>query len=192
MIARTLALIAMLSVPLAAPAWAQQDAGQTPMAPRSADDQRDPARYELRDSEDGVVRLDRQTGAMSFCTSAGGKLVCRLGADEREAYQQALAALEERLKSAEDRLELLESRATTEMAPNRKKQDRLPRPSEELQGDNSGSGDGETKTDKDEPPTTEEREFDRALEFSQRAMRRFFEVIQDLRREMESEEEPAR
>jgi len=51
-------------------------------------------RYTLERAGDGFVRLDKVTGEMSFCrieTIAG--LVCRLGADERAAYDNKISTL---------------------------------------------------------------------------------------------------
>lgn len=194
-----LALALALSVCLGSgAALAQQENTEQPdggavQAPGGAGngDAQETERFELREAEEGLIRLDKRTGAMSFCNSTNGRLVCRLGADEREAYQQALSAMEERLKAAEDRIDALEAQSGSGSAPMGKKQDRLPRPQEELQADRAEPEEGQDAPGNDDEMAVEEREFDRALEFSQRAMRRFFEVIQDLRREMELEDEPA-
>lgn len=61
-------------------------------------------RYTLEKSESGFVRLDRQTGAMTLCTEAEGILTCRMGADERAAYDTDLARLEKRVTALEQQL----------------------------------------------------------------------------------------
>ncbi len=58
-------------------------------------------RYSLEKSESGFVRLDRQTGAVTLCTEAEGTLTCRMGADERAAYDADLARLEKRVEALE-------------------------------------------------------------------------------------------
>jgi hypothetical protein len=58
-------------------------------------------RYTLEKSESGFVRLDRQTGAVTLCTEAEGTLTCRMGADERAAYDADLAQLEKRVEVLE-------------------------------------------------------------------------------------------
>lgn len=58
-------------------------------------------RYTLEKSERGFVRLDRQTGAVTLCTEAEGTLTCRMGADERAAYDADLARLEKRVEALE-------------------------------------------------------------------------------------------
>jgi hypothetical protein len=61
-------------------------------------------RYTLEKSESGVVRLDRQTGAVTLCTETEGTLTCRMGADERAAYDDDLARLEKRVAALEQQL----------------------------------------------------------------------------------------
>lgn len=196
------AAMLVTSLLLGAPALAQQ---QAPAQPQTGERQsaeivggEEDARFEIRQSEGGLIRLDKRTGAMSFCTSRDGRLVCRLGADEREAYQQTLASIEDRLKAAEDRIDLLEDRLGEATSEAMKQQDRLPSPDmptpvpgEDQPADGEDSAQDEPSSPGEEgadEPTPGSREFDRALEFSQRAMRRFFEVIQDMRREMEQEQ----
>lgn len=56
------------------------------------------ARYALERTADGFVRLDRQTGAMSYCRIEGAAgLVCRLAADERVAYENKISALTDQI-----------------------------------------------------------------------------------------------
>lgn len=61
-------------------------------------------RFQLERTEGGLVRLDRQTGAMSLCQEDGGTLSCRMAADERAAYEQELDLLEKRVTALEQSL----------------------------------------------------------------------------------------
>ena len=62
-------------------------------------------RFTLERKGDAFVRLDRTSGAMSLCTvEPVNGLVCRLGADERAAYEAKVAILGDELKRAEDAL----------------------------------------------------------------------------------------
>lgn len=54
-------------------------------------------RFQIEKTEGGLVRLDRQTGAMSLCRVSEAELVCRMGADERAAYDDELDRLEKRV-----------------------------------------------------------------------------------------------
>jgi hypothetical protein len=59
--------------------------------------------FTLQPVEGGFLRLDKRTGAVSFCTAKEGVSVCRLGADERAALEseiERLRAENARLKSA--------------------------------------------------------------------------------------------
>ncbi len=61
-------------------------------------------RFQLERTEDGLVRLDRQSGAISLCREENGTLSCRMAADERAAYEQELDLLEKRVTALEERL----------------------------------------------------------------------------------------
>ncbi|QLF71311.1 hypothetical protein FE840_006900 [Peteryoungia desertarenae] len=61
-------------------------------------------RFTLERTESGVIRLDRQTGAMALCTESGGNLACRMAADERAAYDEELSRLEKRVEALEKQL----------------------------------------------------------------------------------------
>ncbi|EKF44558.1 hypothetical protein NA8A_02410 [Nitratireductor indicus C115] len=90
---RNLTLAATLAaVALAGPALAQ-----------------DAERFRLERTDDGYVRMDTKTGAMSICRERQGQLVCTLAADERTAYEDDVAVLRERLKALEDRVATLET-----------------------------------------------------------------------------------
>lgn len=79
--------------PMAAPA----SAGETPSV--AAQD-----RFTFQPGDDGgYLRLDKSTGAVSYCSTKGEFAVCRLGADERTALEAEIAHLREenaRLKAA--------------------------------------------------------------------------------------------
>ncbi|HXY57804.1 MAG TPA: hypothetical protein VEH76_04405 [Methylocystis sp.] len=58
-----------------------------------------PDRYSMTPTNGGFLRLDKQTGAVSFCTVESGASICRLAADERLALEDEIARL--RRKNAE-------------------------------------------------------------------------------------------
>ena len=66
-------------------------------------------RYRLEKTENGYVRMDTQTGAMSICEEKTGQLVCRAAADERSALQDQLERLQSKLESLEARVAKLEA-----------------------------------------------------------------------------------
>lgn len=62
----------------------------------------DADRFSLQPVEGGFLRLDKETGAVSFCTAKDGVAACRLGAEERTALEAEIARLRQenaRLKS---------------------------------------------------------------------------------------------
>lgn len=70
----------------------------------------DVERYQLERTRDGYVRLDTQTGAMTLCREADGRLVCSPASQQGEATDE-IAELRERVQALETRLAGLESRA---------------------------------------------------------------------------------
>lgn len=66
-------------------------------------------RYELEQSGDAWIRMDKQTGEMSRCEERGGQLVCRLAADERAAFEADMDRLNERVAGLEARIATLEN-----------------------------------------------------------------------------------
>ncbi|MEO9339374.1 hypothetical protein ABFT80_18310 [Mesorhizobium sp. SB112] len=67
-----------------------------------------PERYRLEKTDNGYVRMDTKTGAMSICEERSGQLVCKLAADERVAMQDEIERLQSSLKSVEERVTKLE------------------------------------------------------------------------------------
>lgn len=52
-------------------------------------------RFSLTPADGGFLRLDKDTGAVSYCSVKEGVSVCRLGADERAALEAEIARLRE-------------------------------------------------------------------------------------------------
>jgi hypothetical protein len=117
-------------------------------------------RYTLERQGKRFVRLDTQTGQMSVCRLKAEELVCRLAVDERNAYLDEIATLQNRLDRAE--------RANGE-----KKGDRLAK--------QRHFDDEEHNDDIHDDDHALEKEFDRALDYSAKALRRFFDVMRELR-----------
>lgn len=88
---KKLLLIAMLG------AYAPLAAAEEPAAKPGAGDYR----FQLERTANGVIRLDKQTGAMALCQENNGELICRMGADERAAYEEDLSRVEKRVEALE-------------------------------------------------------------------------------------------
>ncbi|MGK2740775.1 hypothetical protein ACSHT0_07750 [Tepidicaulis sp. LMO-SS28] len=54
-------------------------------------------RYSMQETEDGFLRLDRETGQVSHCRMKSGSYVCESVADERSFYEEKIAELEDEL-----------------------------------------------------------------------------------------------
>lgn len=69
----------------------------------------DIGRYRLEKTADGYVRMDTETGTMSKCSEQSGQLVCRMAADERNAFQDEADRLRSSIKALEERVGKLEN-----------------------------------------------------------------------------------
>lgn len=54
-----------------------------------------PGRYAFHPVEGGILRLDRESGAVSLCVSQAGKATCTLAADDKAALEAEIARLTE-------------------------------------------------------------------------------------------------
>ncbi len=65
-----------------------------PTTPPQASDAPAPAdRFSMTPAQGGFLRLDKQTGAVSFCSVEAGQSICRAGADERATLEKEIAEL---------------------------------------------------------------------------------------------------
>jgi hypothetical protein len=62
-------------------------------------------RFQIERTDGGVVRLDKQTGAMTLCREESGNLVCHMAPDERAAYDDELDRLAKRVTALEERID---------------------------------------------------------------------------------------
>jgi len=99
-------------------------------------------RFSMTPADGGFLRLDKQTGAVSFCTVEAGASVCRAGPDEREALERKVAELK--------------------------------RENAELKADRGPSRDQSVAS-----PLPKEEEFERALSFAERFVRRMVRVLKE-------------
>lgn len=141
-----MALAVVLAVALPMGVFAETGDDQTPEFTRDG-------RYQLERRGENFVRLDTLTGEMSICTIEAEELVCRLSADERDAFLDELTDLQSRMDEMEKRRDIARN-------------DR---------GDHFDDGD-----DHDYGSDRFEKELDQALDFSKRALRKFRDVIEDL------------
>lgn len=62
-------------------------------------------RFVLEKTEDGYLRLDRQTGDMSVCRNEDGTWACRAVADDRAAFEDEIERLGGEIAALRDDLE---------------------------------------------------------------------------------------
>jgi len=53
----------------------------------------EPGRYAMTPTEGGFLRLDTQSGVVSFCTVENGISLCRASADEKAAFEAEISRL---------------------------------------------------------------------------------------------------
>lgn len=75
--------------------------------------QQSDSRYALEKSANGYVRMDKQTGEMSICEERTGQLVCKMAADDRQAFESELDRLQSTVDALEGRVSALESGSTS-------------------------------------------------------------------------------
>lgn len=76
----------------------------------------DVERYRLERTENGYVRLDTQTGAMTLCRETDGRLACAPAAQATDTASET-ESLRERLRLLESRVSALESGAPVATLP---------------------------------------------------------------------------
>jgi hypothetical protein len=65
-------------------------------------------RFSMTPSDDGFVRLDRQTGAVSMCQKQNGEWACKALPDDQKALQDQIGKLEQENRALKDENRRLE------------------------------------------------------------------------------------
>jgi hypothetical protein len=117
-------------------------------------------RYAIVPVEDGFLRLDTGTGAVSRCTGKIDRLTCRILPDERLAYEAEIGRLEDRIDELEGRVAVLEEKRTFGSL-------------------DAPDGDGELPS---------EEEIDKVMTLAEKVMRRFFGFVKELKRDLETDQ----
>lgn len=161
MIARAPMFFALICLS-AGPSLAQETAPDT-----------DGGRYSLQEVRAGYLRLDRTTGEVSLCRERDHGWTCDLIAEDRTAYSDEIVRLEQEKVVLERRVSALEARldAIVGLAESPVHTDApVPDPLAPSAGSESAMND----------------ELDQALDVTERAMRRFFGILQGLERDYRS------
>lgn len=163
MIARTPLALALICL-TAGPALAQQSTPGT-----------EGGRFTLQEVRAGYLRLDHTSGEVSLCRERDQGWTCDLIADDRTAYSDEILRLEEEKAVLERRVAALEERldAIIGLA--------------ERPVDGEAAPAGAPKASTVTPDASMEAEIDQALDVTERAMRRFFGIIQGLQRDYQTD-----
>lgn len=146
-------------------------------------------RYALVKANGDILRIDREAGTISYCRKANGAWRCMPAPLAEEAYLAEIAALSDEISRLAARIEELEGaagRATTEPAPGATVQP----PAVEEDRQSSGIAPNEQDAEDGGEPSgqltdEDEEQLDRMLQFSEKAMRRFFGLMRDIQKELD-------
>jgi hypothetical protein len=167
----TFTIFAIAGVLGAGPAYAQ--ASLTPeTADAVTDGQTD--RYSLVSSDGDVLRIDRQNGTVSVCRKKNADWRCNPVPMAEEAYVAEINALAEEVDRLTARLETLE--ATKGGGQALPPGSALDRPEDKETPDTSSP----------ELTSKDEEELDKVLDFTETAMRRFFGMVRELQKDLDS------
>lgn len=165
--------------------------GDDPAASAPAADDQSPTdqRYGLVESNGDILRIDRQAGSVSFCRKINGAWRCMPAPLAEEAYQNEIADLSrevDRLKARIRDLEAAASAQPEETAPQVGAEPAEPPKASEDQT----AEDKTPPADKDKSASRlsdeDEQQLERMMQFSEKAMRRFFGLMKDLQTEFGS------
>lgn len=146
------AALALALLPaVAAPALAAEDPG---------------ARFSMTPSDDGFMRLDKQTGAVSMCRKQNGDWACKALPDDQKALQDQIGKLEQENRTLKDENRRLED--VMGLNPESAK----PGP-DTGQGSGSGSGTGSM-------PLPSEKDVDKAFDYVEGMLKKFRDRLKKL------------
>jgi len=165
MIARAPLALALICL-TAGPSFAQQAAPDT-----------DGGRFTLQEVRAGFLRLDHTSGEVSLCRERDQGWTCDLIADDRTAYSDEIVRLEKEKAVLERRVSALEARldAIIGLAES------------PVDGPDAAVAPSAPSTSSD---TSMDDELDQALDVTERAMRRFFGIVQGLKRDYQTDAPP--
>ena len=131
-------------------------------------------RYSLQTTQDGVLRLDTRSGAVSTCTKSSAGWGCYVVPDERAALDAEIGRLQA------DNEKMKAQLAEREPTVSGKIEEPLPK-SDSLKKSEPKAADGERKI---EIPLPSDRDMDRMMSFLERAWRRLIEMANRVQRDI--------
>jgi hypothetical protein len=138
-------------------------------------------RYALSPIQDGVIRLDTRTGAVSTCSnnSALG-WACYAVPDERAAYDAEIGRLQAENDKSKAEIEKLKTELASRAPAESKIDEALPK-SDSLKKAEPKAAEGERKI---EIPLPSDRDMDRVMSFLEQAWRRLVEMANRMQKDV--------
>lgn len=151
-------------------------------------------RYGLVESNGDILRIDREAGSVSFCRKINDAWRCMPAPLAEEAYQEEIADLSKEIDRLNARIRDLEATASAQpegVAPEAGTENGEPPQTAENKPPEGQTAEEKTpQVDKDKSPSRlsdkDEQQLERMMQFSEKAMRRFFGLMKDLQTEFGS------
>jgi hypothetical protein len=131
-------------------------------------------RYALSPVDDGVVRLDTRTGAVSTCNNTGNGWTCYAAPDERAALDAEIGRLQADNEKLKAQLAAREPTVAGKIDEPLPKTDSLKKPEPKV-------AEGERKI---EIPLPSDRDVDRVMSFLEQAWRRLVEMANRMQKDV--------
>ncbi|MBD1547044.1 hypothetical protein [Roseibium aggregatum] len=157
-------------------------------------------RYGLVEANGDILRIDRQAGSVSFCRKINGAWRCMPAPLAEEAYQNEIADLSQEVDRLKARIRDLEAQVSArpeETAPQVGAEPaEPPHTAQDKAAEPPKASEDQTAEDKTPPADKDksasrlsdedEQQLERMMQFSEKAMRRFFGLMKDLQTEFGS------
>ncbi len=163
-------------------------------APAAEDQSPADQRYGLVEANGDILRIDRQAGSVSFCRKINEAWRCMPAPLAEEAYQEEIADLSQEIDRLKARIHELEGEASIrpeEPAPQAGTENaKPPQTAEDKAAEEQTPEEKAPLADKDKSAPRlsdeDEQQLERMMQFSEKAMRRFFGLMKDLQTEFGS------
>ncbi|RTL98467.1 hypothetical protein EJV44_06780 [Ancylobacter aquaticus] len=143
----------------------------------------DPVRFTVQKVEGGLMRLDTQTGAMSFCAQRAAGWACEAVPDDRAALEAEIDRLQARLAALEKNRATGGAGVPDIMEPPQNTPPAAP-PDAPPPAASTPDADGEL-------PAQARQRLDQAMDLAEHAFRRFVEMVERLRKDLPPDGPPA-
>lgn len=169
--------------------------GDNPAAgePVTGDQSPTDRRYGLVEANGDILRIDREAGSVSFCRKLNGAWRCMPAPLAEQAYQDEIADLSQEVDRLKARIRDLEAQVSAgpeESAPQAGAEPAKPPQTAENKASEGQKAEEAPSADKDKSASRlsdeDEQQLERMMQFSEKAMRRFFGLMKDLQSEFGS------